>query len=245
MKKIKLMVIDDNREFCKLIKDYVQAIEEIEFCGVAFDGISAMNLIRERNPDVILLDTVMPELDGIGVMKHIKNLSTKPKVIVVSSSPTNFVITEMYRLGADYIISKNTNIADIIERCIMVCNSKENVENAEDLITNAVCAIGIPASLKGYSYLRTSVNAVINKPDTIHPITKTLYPYVAKRHNTTSSKVERNIRHAIEIAWKKGDKKALAQLFGTPLVFTNPKPTNSEFIAMLADKLRLKKKQGS
>lgn len=240
MKKLKLMVIDDNREFCRLVRDYSKSREEIEFCGATFDGISAMGLIRELNPDIIILDTVMPQLDGIGVMKHIRNSETNPKVIAVSVSPTDFVVAEMCRLGADYIISKNTDIADIIERCLMLFDQNTVTESTENIITSAICAIGIPANLKGYSLLRTSINMAMTTPDIIYSVTTTLYPAIAKRYNTTPSNVERNIRNAIDIAWSRGDKKILSQIFGTSLVFTNSRPTNSEFIAMLADKLRTK-----
>ncbi len=245
MKKFKLMVIDDNREFCKLVREYSNVREEIEFCGAAFDGISAMSLIRERNPDIIILDIVMPQLDGIGVMKHIRNSETKSKVIAVSVSPTDFVVAEMCRLGADYIISKNTDISDIIDRCLMLYSQAIPVERAETIITATICAIGIPANLKGYSFLRTSINMAINTPSIIHSVTNTLYPAIAKKYNTTANRVERNIRNAIDIAWSRGDKKILSQLFGTSLVFTNSRPTNTEFIAMLADKLRMRIKKGS
>lgn len=242
MKKIKLMVIDDNREFCKLIREYSRTKKEIDFCGATFDGISAMSLIRDRNPDVVILDIVMPQLDGIGVMQHIRNSEIKTKVIAVSVSPTDFVVTEMCRLGVDYIISKNTDISDIVERCLMLFNQNTLSESAENIITSTICAIGIPANLKGYSFLRTSINIAINTPEIIHSATSTLYPTIAKQYNTTPSRVERNIRNAIEIAWSRGDKKILSQLFGTNLVFTNPRPTNTEFIAMIADKLRTKAK---
>lgn len=246
MEKIRLMVIDDNREFCRLVKDYAEMVDEVEFCGAAFDGISALELIRERKPDVILLDNVMPQLDGIGVMKHLQNFETniKPKVVAITASPTNTYVTEMGRLGADYIVSRNMDIDEMINRCILVIQSLDKpedkqCEDLESMVTSAICILGVPAHVSGYGYMRTSIGKVVVKPDLIHSVTKTLYPEVAKIHKTTPSKVERNIRNAIEIAWNRGDKQAFERMFGTTLDFSKPKPTNSEFIAMVADKLRL------
>lgn len=247
MEKIKLMVVDDSREFCLLVRDYVKTVSDVEFCGVAFDGISALDFIKEKKPDVILLDNVMPQLDGIGVMMHLQSFENKdrPKVVAVTTCPTKSYISAMYKLGADYIMSKNTDVNEMIDRCVLAVKSFESREHiyttdAEMLITSTVCAVGVPAHLKGYSFLRTSIDMVIKNPDIVHSITKQLYPIVAKKYNTTTNKVERNIRNAIEIAWTRGDKHALAEIFGTALDFSGPKPTNSEFIAMLADKLRLK-----
>lgn len=246
MEKVKLMVVDDNREFCMLVREYAKMVDEVEFCGAAFDGISALGLIRERNPDIILLDSIMPQLDGIGVMQHLRNVEKKirPKVVAVTISPTNAYISEMYNLGADYIISKNTDINDIVNRCLMIVRASQKKEevsyqDTEEVITSALCAIGIPASLKGYSILRVSIDMTMKNPDIIHSVTKKLYPEVAMRFNTTPNRAERNIRNAIEISWTRGNKQALTQIFGTSLDFSKPKPTNSEFIAMLADKLRL------
>lgn len=246
MEKIKLMVIDDNRDFCRLVKDYTEHIDKIEYCGAAFDGISSLELIRSRRPDVILLDNVMPQLDGIGVMKHLRNFesNTKPKVVAITASPTETYLTEISRLGADYVISRNMDINEMINRCILVTKKTktqklEKNDDLENLITSAICTLGVPAHVNGYGYMRTSIDKVIKKPDLMQSVTKGLYPEVAKIHKTTPSKVERNIRNAIDIAWSRGDKQAYKKMFGTTLDFSKPKPTNSEFIAMVADKLRL------
>ncbi len=126
MDKIKLMVIDDNREFCLLVRDYSAMVDEVEFCGAALDGITALEQIRERKPDIILLDNVMPHLDGIGVMKHLHNFAcdTRPKVVALTACPTNFYLHTMYKLGADYITSKNMDIDEIIKRCIDICKNR-------------------------------------------------------------------------------------------------------------------------
>lgn len=246
MEKIKLMVIDDNREFCRLVRNYAEMVNEVEFCGAAFDGISALKLIRERKPDVILLDNIMPELDGIGVMNHLGNFEKeiRPRVVAITASPTNTYVAEMGRLGADYIVSRNMDIDEMINRCVLVVNNVNEIKetksgNLEDVVTESICTLGVPAHLNGYGYMRTSIEKVVTNPDKIHSITKELYPEVAKVHKTSPSKVERNIRNAIEIAWKKGDQQAFQRIFGTTLDFSKPKPTNSEFIAMVADKIRL------
>lgn len=244
MEKIRLMVVDDSREFCILVRDYLKTNSRAEFCGFALDGISALNAIQERKPDVVLLDNVMPNLDGVGVMKHIKNMTfeNKPKVVAVTVCPTNSYISSMYSLDVDYIMSKNSDVKDIVDRCIMVVNNgkrNESLPDTENLITSAVCAVGIPASFKGYPFLRTSIDMVIKNPNAIHSVTKNLYPAVAEKYNTTPCRVERNIRNAIEVAWNRGNKEAFNEMFGGGLDFSKPKPTNSEFIAMFADKLRL------
>ena len=209
--------------------------------------MSALNVIREKNPDVVLLDNVMPNLDGIGFMKHLNNMSleNKPKVVAVTVCPTHSFVSAMYNLNAEYIMSKDNDVKDIVERCVMVANDTENSETLADnesLITSAVCAVGIPARFKGYPFLRTSIDIVIRNPNAIHSITKKLYPTIAKKYNTTPNKVERNIRNAIEVAWDRGDLDTLQRFFGYTVSNTKGKPTNSEFIALIADKLQLQLK---
>ena len=240
MKKIRLMVIDDNKEFCMLEKDYISMIDEVEFCGAAYDGISALSLIEEKQPDVIILDNIMPQLDGIGVLKRLRNFEPhkKPKVVAVTAAPSNIYVAETNRLGADYIISRNMDIDEIIDRCIMVVKSSSpSVHiNSENMVTSYLSQIGIPGNIKGFSYLRTAIITVAENPDLLHSITAKLYPEVAKIHNTTPSKVERNIRNAIDIAWNKGNRQVFEELFNT-------KPTNSKIIAKFAYELRIKIKK--
>lgn len=248
MEKVKLMVVDDNKEFCSLVKDYVRMRTDIEYCGAAFDGISALQVIRSLRPDVILLDNVMPDMDGLGVLKHLLSFEKhlRPKVIMISAAPSEMYLRESYKLGAQYIMSRKCDIDEMLERCVMAVRNQEErdeIANKEELITSAICSLGVHANLKGYPYLRTSIAMVMENRNLIYAITKELYPALAKKYSSTSSKVERNIRHAIETAWKKGDKEAFAKLFGTAIDYNSPKPTNSEFIAMLADKLNLELKK--
>lgn len=253
MDKIRLLVVDDNREFCNLVRDYVNMQDDVEFAGAAFDGISALELIRSRRPDVILLDNVMPQLDGLGVMTHIKNMPVlqRPKVVTVTACPTDMFMTSAYKLGVSYAMSRKLDIAEMVERCKMVVNSASGKtgderlteDDIEALVTSTIHDVGVPAHIKGYSYLRESIMLVLKDRQLIESVTKQLYPTVAKHFGTTASRVERAIRHAIEVAWNRGDTEMLDSIFGFTINQSKGKPTNSEFIAMISDKLRLEIKQ--
>ncbi len=245
MEKIRLMVVDDNKEFCLLVREYAAMVDEVDFCGAAYDGISALTLIKERQPDVIILDNIMPQLDGIGVLMRLRGFEEhlKPKVVAITAAPSSTYVSETNRLGADYIISRNMDIDEIIDRCILVVRNSPktmvplNVD-LESMVTSNLNQIGMPENIIGYQYVRTSIIMITENPDWLHSVTARLYPKVAEIHNTTPSKVERNIRNAIEIAWNKGDRHVFEQLFNT-------KPTNSKFIAKVADKLRLEMKNNN
>ena len=253
MDKIKLMVVDDNKEFCKLVRDYVQIQDDIEFVGAAFDGISALEIIKSKKPDVILLDNVMPELDGLGVLNHLKNFPAeeRPKVITVTACPTNEFMNNAYKLGVNYAMSRKIDINDMLDRCRMVVRNTPakatyttiTAEDMERKVTEMIHEVGVPAHIKGYSYLRVAIMMVMEDGQLIESITKLLYPTVAKKFNTSSSRVERAIRHAIEVAWNRGDTDTLNNIFGFTINQAKGKPTNSEFIAMISDKLRLELKR--
>lgn len=253
MNRIKIMVADDNKEFCSMVKDYVHSQNDMEFSGAAFDGISALEMIRTRKPDILLLDNVMPQLDGIGVLNHLQNFSPedRPRVVTVTACPTDVFMTNAYKLGVSYAMSRKLDICEIIDRCRMVAtnkplntkNEKLEVLDIESMVTSTIHEIGVPAHIKGYSYLRESIILVLNDRKLIESITKQLYPTVAKKFNTSSSRVERAIRHAIEVAWDRGDTDTLNNIFGFTINQAKGKPTNSEFIAMISDKLRLQLKK--
>lgn len=253
MSKIKLVVVDDNKEFCNLVRDYVYMQDDMEFCGAAYDGITALDIIRTRKPHVILLDNVMPQLDGLGVLKHLQNFAPedRPKVVTVTACPTDTFMTNAYKLGVSYAMSRKMDINDMIERCRMVVKSAPAEENPEtktpeDMetkVTSMIHEVGVPAHIKGYSYLRESIMLVLEDGRLIESITKQLYPTVAKKFNTSASRVERAIRHAIEVAWDRGDTETLNKIFGFTINQAKGKPTNSEFIAMISDKLRLESKK--
>lgn len=253
MEKFKLMVVDDNREFCNLVRGYAQMQEDIEFIGATFDGISALDMIREKKPDVVILDNVMPQLDGIGVLNHLQSFPAKdrPKVVTVTACPTDEFMANAYKLGVNYAMSRKIDINEIIDRCRMVVKNtpaeakSENlkVEDIESMVTAMIHEVGVPAHIKGYSYLRVAIMLVLEDRQLIESITKLLYPTVAKKFNTSASRVERAIRHAIEVAWNRGDTDTLNSIFGFTINQSKGKPTNSEFIAMISDKLRLEMKR--
>ena len=253
MEKIKLLVVDDNKEFCRLVRDYTQLQDDIEFIGAAFDGISAMEIIKEKKPHVILLDNVMPQLDGIGVLNHLQNIHSadRPKVVTVTACPTTEFMNNAYKLGVNYAMSRKTDINEMIDRCRMVVKnaapevsySKLSAEDLECMVTEKIHEVGVPAHIKGYAYLRIAIMMVIEDNKLIESITKMLYPTVAKKFNPSASRVERAIRHAIEVAWTRGDTEVLNRIFGFTINQSKGKPTNSEFIAMISDIIRLEMKR--
>lgn len=254
MNKIRLAVVDDNKEFCSLIKDYVSMQDDMEFVGAAYDGLAALDMIRRKKPDVVLLDNVMPQLDGLGVLEHLQDFDAedRPKVVTVTACPTDEFMTNAYRLGANYLMSRKLDIDEIVNRCRMVTRTiasrdikvapAAGKQDVEARVTSMIHEVGVPAHIKGYSYLREAILLVLKDRQLIESITKQLYPMVAKAYNTSASRVERAIRHAIEVAWDRGDTETLNNIFGFTINQAKGKPTNSEFIAMISDKLRLEMK---
>jgi two-component system response regulator (stage 0 sporulation protein A) len=265
MEKIRLAIADDSRDFCRIMKDYITTVPEIELVGMASDGLVTLEVVESKRPDVLLLDNVMPFLDGLGVLSRLADtgLKEKMKVIMISGSLSDDFVIHASRLGADYIMSRRMSADEIINKIRMVMekpedsvypnlqldnnNSKHssvarNNTDIEKTVTMIIHEIGVPAHIKGYTYLREAIMLVLKDTDLINSITKQLYPTVAKKHNTSSSRVERAIRHAIEVAWDRGDTEVLNNLFGFTINQNKGKPTNSEFIAMISDKLRLELK---
>ena len=265
--KIRVMLADDNMEFVNMLKDYLTKDEEIEVVGIANDGEEAINKILNLKPEVVLLDVIMPQLDGLGVLEKLSKmkLETRPICIMVSAVGQYKITQKAMALGADYYIIKPFDINVLINRIKEIKNydpeklSKEiaskdakiqyikvedekSKENLEALVTNIIHEVGVPAHIKGYQYLRESIMMVVNDIDIINQITKQLYPEIAKKYETTPSRVERAIRHAIEVAWGRGDQETVESIFGYTVNAVKGKPTNSEFIAMIADKLRLELK---
>lgn len=255
-KKIRVLIADDNREYVDVLCSYMKQESLIEIVGCAYDGIEAVNLMRMTDPDILILDMVMPNLDGIGVLERMRNLHLKkePKILVVSAVLSDSLAAKTISLGAQYFMLKPVDFNVLINRIVMFAKEDEqnvkellprdkgsnsNSTDIETMVTKIIHEIGIPAHIKGYQYLRHAIMMVINNLDIINSITKELYPTVAKDFNTTPSRVERAIRHAIEVAWDRGDTEVLNSFFGYTIANSKGKPTNSEFIAMIADKLRL------
>ncbi|MCH1626637.1 sporulation transcription factor Spo0A [Fredinandcohnia quinoae] len=260
MKKIKVCVVDDNRELVNLLEEYLSSQDDIEVLGVAYNGQECLNLLQEKQPDVLVLDIIMPHLDGLAVLEKIRNSNREkqPNVIMLTAFGQEDVTKKAVDLGASYFILKPfdmENLADRIRQvsgkapqAIMRSNStfktqsENGPKNLDASITSIIHEIGVPAHIKGYLYLREAISMVYNDIELLGSITKVLYPDIAKKFNTTASRVERAIRHAIEVAWSRGNIDSISSLFGYTVSMSKAKPTNSEFIAMVADKLRLEHK---
>lgn len=269
MDKIKVLIADDNYEFGNTLKKFLDGDEEIQVIGVAKDGEEAYEKIVSLKPDVALLDVIMPHLDGIGVLEKIQKsacLEKTPIFIMVSAVGQDKITQKAIASGADYYVVKPFDITVLIQRIKEIKNydpnkmkkimtgykelksqyiqieDKDEKENLEALVTNMIHNIGVPAHIKGYQYLREAIIMVVNNIEVVNQITKQLYPEIAFKFNTTPSRVERAIRHAIEVAWGRGDPKTVESIFGYTISASKGKPTNSEFIAMISDKLRLELK---
>jgi two-component system, response regulator, stage 0 sporulation protein A len=259
VKKIKVFVVDDNRELVLLLEEFISSQNDMEITGVAYNGQECLELIEEAAPDVLILDIIMPHLDGLGVLERLKESGypTMPNVIMLTAFGQEDVTKKAVELGAAYFILKpfdmdnlanqirqvSGNENSVIKRSSSIRNHGEpKVKNLDANITSIIHEIGVPAHIKGYLYLREAISMVYNDIELLGSITKVLYPDIAKKFNTTASRVERAIRHAIEVAWSRGNIDSISSLFGYTVSMTKAKPTNSEFIAMVADKLRLEHK---
>lgn len=263
MGKISVVIVDDNERMVNLLGDILEDDKEIEVVGKADNGIDALTVIKEKSPDVVLLDIIMPKLDGLGVMERVGNTmdgKKKPAFIVVTAIGQEGVTESAFSLGASYYIMKPFDNNMILSRIKQIKgdmhsrlidnhrvstfeNKAKYIEqNLETDVTNIIHEIGVPAHIKGYQYLRDAIMLSVNDTEMLNSITKLLYPSIAKRHKTTPSRVERAIRHAIEVAWSRGKMDTIDDLFGYTVSNGKGKPTNSEFVALIADKIRLEYK---
>lgn len=251
---IKVLIADDNREFCELLKEFINSQEDLILVGVAHNGLEVLEIIDKQKPDVVVLDIIMPHLDGIGVLEKISANAkvVKPKVIMLTAFGQENVTQRAMELGADYYILKPFDFSVLVARIreliqgvpVVQYVSPVKVKNLELVVTNIIHEMGIPAHVKGYHYLRAAILMVVDEINLLGAITKELYPLIAKTHDTTPSRVERAIRHAIELAWDRGNVEMMTKFFGYTINLQRGKPTNSEFIAMVADKLRIEAKAG-
>ena len=267
--KIKVLVADDNKEFASTLINYLSKESDMEVVEVARDGNEAYEKILSTKPDIVLLDIIMPHLDGLGVLEKLSDteMEKKPMCIILSAVGQDKITQKAINLGAQYYIVKPFNINVLVKRIKELKyfqptqyknnfisreikpqyidispEEKRNEENLEALVTNVIHEVGVPAHIKGYQYLREAIIMVVNDIDVINQITKQLYPEIALKYSTTPSRVERAIRHAIEVAWGRGQTEVVENIFGYTISASKGKPTNSEFIAMIADKLRLELK---
>ncbi len=261
--KIKVVIADDNIEFAEILKEFLDQKEDIEVIKIVNDGETAVKYLLELEPDVALLDIIMPKLDGIGVLEKIKSSNKKLKTnfIMLSAIGQDAITQKTMLLGAKYYLIKPFDLELLVKRIReisaglqenekMVALAQEtkkpyitnNSNSIETLVTNMIHEVGVPAHIKGYQYIREAITIAINDMEVINSITKQLYPMLAKKFKTTPSRVERAIRHAIEVAWSRGQVDVNNSMFGNTISSSKGKPTNSEFIAMIADKLRLEMK---
>ena len=270
--KITILIADDNADFVTTLVEHLSKENDMEVIGIARDGKEACEKVLNQKPDVLLLDVIMPYLDGLGVLEKLgtTKLEKMPTCIMLSAVGQTKITQKAISLGAEYYVVKPFDIDVLINRirdiknykptptstagnCYMAKETKakyieidgidkKNQENLEALVTNVIHEIGVPAHIKGYQYLREAIMMVVQDIDVINQITKQLYPEIAGKYHTTPSRVERAIRHAIEVAWSRGKNDAVESIFGYTISASKGKPTNSEFIAMISDKLRLELK---
>ncbi|MDR3593020.1 MAG: sporulation transcription factor Spo0A [Negativicutes bacterium] len=247
---IKVAIADDNRDFADIMQECLTQQTDINLVGVAYNGEEILSIIEEKKPDIIVLDIIMPHLDGIGVLERINAMGGKrPKVIMLTALGHENITQRVVELGADYYILKPFNMDVLISRIRQLSSSVSTQRPAavqaikarplDVEVTNIIREIGIPAHIKGYQYLRDAIMAIINEVELLGAVTKVLYPMIADKYSTTPSRVERAIRHAIEVAWSRGNIDMINRLFGYTVKLEKGKPTNSEFMAMIADKLRM------
>ena len=245
-----VMIADNTEEFCSSLVTTLQRSEGFRVVGVANDGEQAVNMILDKQPQILVLDLMLAKRDGLSVLKAISTMEHRPAVLATSGFITDYVASAAANLGVQYLMLKPCDMTAVAERLEEIRggeNLRMNVRRTdktsiETMVTGIIHEIGVPAHIKGYQYLREAIIIAVNDMDVINAITKVLYPQVAKTFQTTPSRVERAIRHAIEVAWDRGDLDTLQRFFGYTVSNTKGKPTNSEFIALIADKLQLQLK---
>ncbi len=254
---LKILVADDNQEFNGLLTNFLQMQPDFDLVGSAYNGNEALEIIKEKSPDVLLLDIIMPHLDGMSVLEELSRieLEKKPYIIMITAFGHEDIARRAGELGADYYILKPFCMDTLAERIRQVSGNNHRRSTTgglappptpvqhqlplEEKITEMLHQIGIPAHIKGYQYLRKAIMMVVEDVDLLGSITKILYPSIAENFDTTPSRVERAVRHAIEVAWSRNNIEIIKKIFGYTIKTDKGKPTNSEFIAMLSDRLRL------
>ena len=249
----RILVADANEEFRRVLAASLAEEADMDLVGETGDGPEAVRLAEHSQPDVVLMDLVLAKMDGLEVLQELAQLPGRPRVLVLSSFVRGNVAELAAARGADYYMMKPCKLTAVLERVRQLANGladgerEEKAEiqdrNLESTVTAIIHEIGVPAHIKGYQYLRESILIAVKDMEVINAVTKILYPEVAKRFGTTASRVERAIRHAIEVAWDRGDLETLQKYFGYTVSNAKGKPTNSEFIAMIADRLQLQQKE--
>lgn len=260
---LNILIADDNKEFNDLLSEFLEKEEDMEVIGNAYNGKEVLEIVKEKRTDIILLDIIMPHLDGIGVLEELNNMDLypQPKVIMLTAFGHENITRRAVELGASYYILKPFNLEILAERIrqlgkenapvpktvssssVKTVSPKNEKDKYIEEITDIIHEIGIPAHIKGYLYLRDAISMVAEEIELLGSITKILYPRIAQKYETTPSRVERAIRHAIEVAWSRNNIETIKKFFGYTINTEKGKPTNSEFIALVADKIRLKNRR--
>ncbi|MDR3542717.1 MAG: sporulation transcription factor Spo0A [Desulfosporosinus sp.] len=259
-KRTKIIIADDNRNFCQMLQNYLQSQEDLNIVGVAYNGLEAWEFIQTQELDLIILDVVMPHLDGLGVLERLnaRTIMKRPKIIMLTAFGQEALTHQVMSLGVDYFILKpldmdvlgkrirsltqdmsSSTTAQFSASTTSIVTSVGNERNLNVEVTKLMHQIGIPAHVKGYQYIRDAILMVVEDVSLLGGVTKELYPGIAKKYDTAPSRVERGIRHAIELAWERGQTETIKRIFGYSMKNERQKPTNSEFIAVLADKLSM------
>ena len=247
MDKIRIVLTDTNEEARSMLQEALEKSERFVVTGSTGNGEEALRLIEETEPDMVVLDLILPGLDGMGILRRLQG-EKRPVIVAISAIAYQETIVEAGNLGAAMFISKPYHQDALIENLISLSepnSSRARTPGLEEPVTSIIHEVGVPAHIKGYQYVREAIMITVENMDVINSVTKVLYPEVAKRYHTTPSRVERAIRHAIEVAWDRGDLETLQRFFGYTVSNAKGKPTNSEFIAMISDKIRLKIKSSS
>lgn len=264
MDKLSVAIADDNERVLNTLSEIISSDQQLQIVGTATNGEDMFQIIKHKNPDIVLVDIIMPKLDGLSLMEKVKKektLEKQPEFIVISAIGQEKITENAFYLGASYYLLKPFDKGAVLNQIYAIESSKrraipgrvmknpvEEVEimvskyNLETEVTNIIHEIGVPAHIKGYQYLRDAIIMSVQDMEMLNSITKVLYPSIAKLHQTTPSRVERAIRHAIEVAWSRGKMDTIDELFGYTVSTGKGKPTNSEFIALIADKIRLENK---
>jgi len=244
----RIIVADTGVEFRKNLIRALSADSDLQVVGETGDGTELLRMIQHSCPDAVVMELVLTGMDGLDVLDSLSRLPERPKVVILSSYMQGSVVDEAAAKGADFFIAKPCRITAVGERLrqVMAPSGEEPEEDEsvslESQVTSIIHEVGVPAHIKGYQYLREAIMIAVRDMDVINAVTKVLYPEVAKRFNTTPSRVERAVRHAIEVAWDRGDLETLQKYFGYTVSNAKGKPTNSEFIAMIADRIRLSRR---
>ena len=239
----RVLIADGSEEFRRMLADMMETEEDLMLAGQTGDGEELLRMVREQHPDVVVMDLLLTGMDGLEVLEQLGDI--RPRVLVLSAFASPSLAERVANAGADYCMLKPCRLSAVIERARLLTCGQEDEEQADDVrdlerrVTAIIHDIGVPAHIKGYQYLREAIGLAVEDMDIINAVTKVLYPAVAKKFGTTASRVERAIRHAIEVAWDRGDLETLQKYFGYTVSNAKGKPTNSEFIAMIADRISL------